>query len=464
MLSVSSPTEPNGGPWPRGQPMASRDDLAGFIPALFSGGDSRFAADPRTGLNKYFCPAVPAPELVCAASCTASPISVSGFDRAGEAFLDIVGALSPRQRAHRLAMTTERVKTQLTGYFGSGALARVILCPSGTDAMLTAALMIASERPGEAMTAILPAASETGTGVPSAAICRLFDGPDSGKPLANGEVTAIEIPLRAADGSPLGDDEVNHAFAIASARATGRVVIWLTHGTKTGLIAPVSPPEGANVVVDACQARIDPAAIAAYLRLGWPVIVTGSKFLGGPVFSGAVLFPWARLPATGRRTRASAAREAANLGTTLRWTAALATIDAFEPRRADLHEVLSNRAGFILRAIAANPALLPVGGLRPHPGNWAALPTIFTFGVRDPSKPAHLLSVAELRPLHERLARRGVLVGQPVALGPFGGLRIAIGARDLLPASGDGGLARVFAVLEEVTARSPVLAIDRGAA
>ena len=62
-----------------------------------------------------------------------------------------------------------------------------------------------------------------------------------------------------------------------------------------------------------------------------------------------------------------------------------------------------------------------------------------------------LLSAEELRPLYEQLALGGVLLGQPVSVGSFGGLRLAIGARDLL-SSGDGGLARVFAALEEVTA------------
>jgi len=456
MLSVSPRTATNIGPWRRGpRPAASRDDLAAFIPALLSGGDSRLAADPRTGLNKYLCPSVPAPDLVCAASCTASPMSASGFDRAAEAFLGIVGAPSPRQRARRLATMTENVKARLAGYFGAGSLARIILCSSGTDAMLTAAMMIAAERPREPITAILPAASETGTGVPMAAICRVFDGPDSGKPVTDAVATAVEIPLRAADGSPRNDDEVNHAFAAASTTASGRVVTWLTHGSKTGLIAPVCPPEGADVVVDACQGRIDPAAVAAYLRRGWPVVVTGSKFFGGPAFSGAVLFPWARLPATGRRPRTSASREDINLGTTLRWIAALATIDAFEPIVATVPAVLWERAGLVERAVAANPMLVPVGGLRPRRGGWAALPTIFTLGVRDPARPERMLPAVELRPLYERLARTGVLVGQPVALGPFGGLRLAIGARDLLPASGDGGLARAFAALEEVTASSP---------
>jgi hypothetical protein len=44
---------------------------------------------------------------------------------------------------------------------------------------------------------------------------------------------------------------------------------------------------------------------------------------------------------------------------------------------------------------------------------------------------------------YTNLARRGVLLGQPVGLGRFGGLRIAVGARDLLPdARADGRPAR----------------------
>ena len=35
--------------------------------------------------------------------------------------------------------------------------------------------------------------------------------------------------------------------------------------------------------------------VASYLRDGWPVVVTGSQFFGGPAFSGAVLFPSVQL-------------------------------------------------------------------------------------------------------------------------------------------------------------------------
>ena len=124
-----------------------------------------------------------------------------------------------------------------------------------------------------------------------AAVCRLFDGAGSGTPLIDFPGTTVEIPLRSANGSPRPDDEVNDAFAAATTTAKDSAVVYLTHGTKTGLIAPVTPPYGADVIVDACQARIGSDTVEAYLRRDWPVVVTGSKFFGGPAFSGAVLFP-----------------------------------------------------------------------------------------------------------------------------------------------------------------------------
>jgi hypothetical protein len=81
-----------------------------------------------------------------------------------------------------------------------------------------------------------------------------------------------------------------------------------------------------------------------------------------------------------------------------------------------------------------------------------ALPSVFTFAVRDRSDPQRLLSMAELRPLNERLARQGVLVGQPVGLGAFGGLRIAVGARDLVEGGEVGRFGRLFDALAAVVA------------
>jgi hypothetical protein len=434
------------------QPGPCDDQTGNFIAGLCSGGDSRIVADPRTGLNKYLCPNSPAPELTSVSSCTATPISPQGFARATATWREVIETQSPRLRARRLHVLTESIETRLLQYFGVGALAHAILCPYGTDAMLTTAMLIAAERPNEAMTAILPAASETGTGVPMAASCRMFDGPDTGRSLSACVTTTVEVSLRSADGSPRSDDQVNDAFASATATAPGRPIVYLTQGTKTGLIAPLSAPRGADVIVDACQGRIAPQSVAAYLNLGWPVVVTGSKFFGGPAFSGAVLFPRARLPTIDESTIPLASSDSARLGTALRWTAALDTVDAFEPRAIEMAAVLSACVTMVERSVASNSALVPIAGLPPAGCSWADQPSIFTFAVRDPNDLTRLLSAAELRPLYERLAREGVLFGQPVSLGSFGGLRVAIGARNLLDGFGDGVLADIFAVLARATA------------
>lgn len=434
-------------------PDPSAEDSNGFVSALYAGGDSRMALDPRTGLNKYLCPVLPTLDLVCASSCTASPVSMRGFERAAGVFAEIINATSERQRALRLQTLNHRIKLRLTEYFGTADLAEVILCPSGTDAMLTAAMLVAAEQPDEAITAILPSASETGTGVPMAVMCRLFDGPRGGTPLIERQATVVEVPVRSADGSPCCEHDVNHAFAATKAAVKGRAIVYLTHGTKTGLIAPVSPPPGADVIVDACQARMEPGTIVAYLRRGWPVVVTGSKFFGGPAFSGAVMFPRAR-PASGYRPIQFETCDAASLGTALRWTAAIEEIDAFEPLVAVMAGVLSERAKAIESALESNPALVPIGGLRSRGPGWADHPSIFTFAVRDPTNRERLLSAAELRPLYECLARRGILLGQAVGLGRFGGLRIAIGARDLLGDPRGVGLTHVLATLTKATAPS----------
>src|SRR3546814_12621609 len=49
--------------------------------------------------------------------------------------------------------------------------------------------------------------------------------------------------------------------------------------------------EAAAIIVDACQLRIAPQAVRRYLALGCVVLLTGSKFAGGPPFSGFALVP-----------------------------------------------------------------------------------------------------------------------------------------------------------------------------
>ena len=71
-------------------------------------------------------------------------------------------------------------------------------------------------------------------------------------------------------------------------------------GSKTGLTAPSFEvidelvkkwPGRIDVVVDACQLRSSWEEIADLVKRGWMVQISGSKFLTGPPFSGALLVP-----------------------------------------------------------------------------------------------------------------------------------------------------------------------------
>ena len=123
--------------------------LDALLDALLDGGDSRLRADPATGLNKYLCPAHPAPEVAAAASCTASPIGAAGFARAADCHAALLAEGSPLRRARCLAERAEDLGARLLAHYGAAGLARAVLCPSGTDAVLAASLALARERPDD---------------------------------------------------------------------------------------------------------------------------------------------------------------------------------------------------------------------------------------------------------------------------------------------------------------------------
>ena len=96
-------------------------------------------------------------------------------------------------------------------------------------------------------------------------------------------------------------DETNGAVVDASAAIADVMagtddrwwVVRQVAGTKTGFTTamPLALPARTLRVVDACQTRLAPSAVREYLDAGALVIMTGSKFMQGAAFSGAVLVP-----------------------------------------------------------------------------------------------------------------------------------------------------------------------------
>jgi hypothetical protein len=95
------------------------------------------------------------------------------------------------------------------------------------------------------------------------------------------------------------DAAVTQAVEAAIARGS-RVLLQTMDASKFGWRAPSDAcmdrimqrwPDHIQVVVDACQMRLDRDRLRKFLMKGFMVLITGSKFFTGPAFSGAVLVP-----------------------------------------------------------------------------------------------------------------------------------------------------------------------------
>ena len=248
----------------------------------------------------------------------------------------------------------------------------MVLSASGSEAEFLALLIALTLAKGPVVN-IVVAPAETGSGVPAAAAGRHFlaraslGGPvGKGERLAGWESAAINeetLEIRHPDGRLRAAVEVDSEAAERVDRVVAGGAFALLHvldASKTGrpgvsreaaAAILARHPGRVLVVVDACQLRCPAERLRADLDGGLAVMLTGSKFAGGPSFCGALLLPAALVdelrtarppaspmiysarldwPATLRPAFAAGLRHPANLGLGLRWTAALAEIEAYQ--------------------------------------------------------------------------------------------------------------------------------------
>ena len=485
-----------------------RTELASTTELLTNGGDARIVIDPSRGLNKYGCAPLPDRDLAAFGSSTASTISSTGFAAADHLRDRLAQAQGHETAAVVYARELDRMRAELADLCGIADLPdlEIVFAASGTDLHLLAAQLAAGGARAPLL-AVMMAATETGSGVPAALGGRHFSARTAlGESVVDGadvdaaaavEVAAVSI--RHVDGAArpteLVDAEVD-ARITEAANSRRPVLLTLVDVSKTGMIAP-SPkcalasrrrfPEGITVLVDACQFRLSRASLRAYLEHGFMVALTGSKFLTGPTFSGALLVPrtLARKlrrqplpPSLGAYTAKAdwprgwtAARslpDAANDGLLLRWEAALDELRAF--RGIPDHETaafLARFAGAVSARLATDPAFepLPVPALDRRPlvdaGGWDETPTIFPFLLRNGDR--HLLPREETARVYGAMAedRSGSAdapaatalrceIGQPVPCGMRDGvsvsaLRLCASARLAVAAASGAGADAIIA-------------------
>jgi hypothetical protein len=274
---------------------------------MTTGGDARLVLDAATGLNRYF--SAPRPSSVLAfASSTANDISAEAFAHV-EALLAEMG---PEPSAESYGERLEALRGRIRRAYSVPDEVEIVFAPSGTDLEYVALACVAGRAPG-GIHNILLGADEVGSGCIHSAHGRYFaEATALGVPTVAGDpvpglgethVDMIDIKVRDRQGrarpSPEITARIDEAVEVAQA-ASRHALVHVVHGSKTGLILPslgdidrlrADHGDAASLVVDACQARITSPAVADYLARGAIVFVTGSKFMGGPPFSGFALVP-----------------------------------------------------------------------------------------------------------------------------------------------------------------------------
>jgi len=311
--------------------------------------------------------------------------------------------------------------------------------------------------------------------------------------MVDGLVVAVE-PLR--EGIDGTSTEELRAYIDTKKEQTkaGFVVLHAIAGSKTGLHQPplcvadaLAEHDDTLVCIDACQMRVTPEYIRSQLSKGYIVLLTGSKFYGGPPFAGACLLP----PKRARQIEALAALEGGipsglaeyftaddvpqemntlkakfpsipNTGLALRWTAALHSMERFREAPSHMTHRVAKRWVSRVRALSEgfypSVEVLEVAGIDEElEHRIGTANTIVSLMVRTGGPNGGLLGVKGLKQLQLLLgtdlsdlcdgitfpksalevAKIRAQLGQPVLLGggaQHGVLRLAIGATDICEA------------------------------
>jgi len=477
---------------------------------LVDGGDARIALAPD-GLNKYGNAPFPDLGIVALGSSTSSNISPASFVAADCLRDKLIEAMKTDSSIAVYTRELNQLRLELADLCEVSDITGVelVFAASGTDVHLIASQLVSSKYSLPTL-AIMVEAAESGSGVPSALTGQHFsnrtalgasvvanmsikhDNLDGKEPLV-----VATVAIRQTDGTPRPPAEVDAEFTALAVKAVAQgqhVLLVLCDVSKTGLIAPnpacalallKSFPNNINVLVDACQFRISPTTLRAYLQRGFMVALTGSKFITGPSFSGVLLIPShaakrlrrQRLPHSISAYSSAAdwtsnwdtnklSADAVNFGLLLRWEAAMVELRALRAISEPAVELFLRQFEHMLRErLTADPMFewLPVYELDRHlldeESGWDRVQTIFPFLLLHPethipldrvqTRKVYQLLQLDLTGQHTisfgKLASVRFQLGQPVECGirhgvPLSALRLCVSARMVIEATTSGTL------------------------
>ena len=417
------------------------------------GGDARIVLDPQSGLNRYHSAPYPR-DVLAFASSTANDLSADAM-----AFLEneFASGAAKLESGEDYAAYLDVLRSRVSAAYRLPTGTDIFFAPSGTDLEYVALLAVAGRKPN-GIANLLLGADEVGSGCIHSAAGRYFanetalvanvkPGQDiKGLP----PIEMGDFPVRNPEGEAFDSESLTGQMetAIADALAAGRYpLVHVVHGSKTGLVLPhlddidrLRSRFGDDVafVVDACQARITTQAIHDYLARGIIVFLTGSKFMGGPPFSGFALLPSGMVASTAplaagmesvfRRAEvpvgwagADALPHSGNAGLALRLSASLFELERFQQlsieRVTRVVSAFNQAAGRLAdqlraRKVAAAPAE-DAADEQEHP---IEMQTLVTLDLCHDGAAAvsRTLDFDAAVAIHKAMTADGVRLGQPV--------------------------------------------------
>jgi hypothetical protein len=274
--------------------------------AMTQGGDARILLNPENRLNRYSSAPYPR-DVLALASSTANDLSADAAAILADRF---AGGTHQLADGAAYAAVLEDSREQIRRAYTLPKDTDIFFAPSGTDLEYVALFAVAGKA-ANSIANLLLGSDEVGSGCIHSAAGRYFAEEtalgtkvEPAQPVEGMTgITLGDIPVRDCNGTAFDSAGIAAQIApkIAVAIAAGQhPLVHIVHGSKTGLVLPhlehvdmLAARFGDQVtfVVDACQARITTPAIHAYLERGIIVFLTGSKFMGGPPFSGFALLP-----------------------------------------------------------------------------------------------------------------------------------------------------------------------------
>lgn len=476
---------------------------------LTEGGDDRLHLN-EAGVNKYYCPPRPLPkEVVIRGSCTCSSPTPDGFESArlllrslwsgdtkfSTSMEDIRSRLSKVLKIsvpHEVILHPSGSDAELIPLLIAAEKAKKLGCADVVNIVAAA---------GEVGSGTAPAAGGR----------HFSEFTPCGGLVKNGAVlddfpattTVIELKPRNESGQCIDNYDELVMNVIRSQEKNGKsfFVVHAVDGSKTGLRLPSQEllkrlltelGERLLIVLDACQCRSEPEELNWFLERGGVVLVTASKFYSAPGFCGGVIVPRDsslrvlsenappvglndyltkhEVPPSVTALHNSLPSGPKNIGLLLRWACGITEMEMFAAMGESVKIAMRDWVYGVRKLVCERRPTLDLIDVEcaECEGDFTrsgGVNTVVSIKFRTNCGLAHLdaatlrrthrhltIDASDLLPAHatdeeRKLASLRCMVGQPVKLGDFGVLRLAIGAplaRDIAAQPG-----KLFEALKE---------------